>query len=308
VQRVPARRYARELFVGAAVDPLFGPVILFGEGRDTELVHDFSVGLPPLNLPLARELVARTRVAALLESSPSRPAADLDAICLTLMKVSQLIIDQPEIVEVDVNPLLADDEGVLAVGFYMAVAPSSGSGAARLAILPYPEGLEEQVSLRDGTTVTVRPVRPEDEPAHSEFISRLSPEDSHFRFFHYVRSMPHTQLARLTQIDYDREMAFVATRTGADGRPKTLGVVRTVADPENETAELSIVIRSDLKRRGLGAALMRKSVEYCRSRGTRSVAGDVLGGNESMLELARSLGFVVTETEEEGIVRVSHAL
>jgi acetyltransferase len=308
VQRMQPRRYARELFVGAAVDPLFGPVILFGEGRDTELVHDFSVGLPPLNLPLARELVKRTRVAALLEGSPSRPAADLDAIGLTLMKVSQLLIDQPEIVEVDVNPLLADHEGVLAVGFYMAVAPSAETGPSRLAIRPYPEGLEERITLRDGTTVTVRPVRPEDEPAHSEFISRLSPEDSHFRFFHYVRSMPHTQLARLTQIDYDREMAFVATRTGPDGRPETLGVVRTVADPENETAELSIVIRSDLKRRGLGAVLMRKAVDYCRSRGTRTVAGDVLGGNESMLQLARALGFTVTETEEEGIVRVSHPL
>jgi acetyltransferase len=308
VQRMQPRRYARELFVGAAVDPLFGPVILFGEGRDTELVHDFSVGLPPLNLPLARELVKRTRVAALLEGSPSRPAADLDAIGLTLMKVSQLLIDQPEIVEVDVNPLLADHEGVLAVGFYMAVAPSAETGPSRLAIRPYPEGLEERITLRDGTTVTVRPVRPEDEPAHSEFISRLSPEDSHFRFFHYVRSMPHTQLARLTQIDYDREMAFVATRGGPDGRPETLGVVRTVADPENETAELSIVIRSDLKRRGLGAALMRKAVDYCRSRGTRTVAGDVLGGNESMLQLARALGFTVAKTEEEGIVRVSHPL
>jgi acetyltransferase len=225
------------------------------------------------------------------------------------MKVSQLLIDQPEIVEVDVNPLLADEVGVLAVGFYMAVAPAVEPGATRLAIQPYPEGLEEQVTLRDGTTVTVRPIRPEDEPAHSEFISRLSPEDSHFRFFHYVRSMPHTQLARLTQIDYDREMAFVATRTGAEGRPETIGVVRTVADPENETAELSIVVRSDLKRLGLGSILLRKSIDHCRGRGTRAIAGDVLAGNESMLQLARRFpGFVVSETDEEGIVRVTHPL
>jgi acetyltransferase len=309
VQRMQPRRHARELFVGAAVDPLFGPVILFGEGRDTELLRDFAVALPPLNLPLARELVSRTRVAALLEASPNRPPADIDAICLTLMKVSQLVADIPEIVEIDLNPLLADDRGVLAVGAYMAVAPASGSGADRLAIRPYPGWLEETVTLRDGTEVTLRPVRPEDEPAHSEFISRLSPEDSHFRFFHYVRSMPRTQLARLTQIDYDREMAFVATRQTPQGGPETLGVVRTVADPENETAELSIVVRSDLKRRGLGTHLLRKALDHCRSRGTKELAGDVLAGNESMLELAKRFeGFSLSETDEEGIVRISHPM
>ncbi|HET9596256.1 MAG TPA: bifunctional acetate--CoA ligase family protein/GNAT family N-acetyltransferase [Anaeromyxobacteraceae bacterium] len=309
VQRVPARRYARELFVGAAVDPLFGPVILFGEGRDTELLRDFAVGLPPLNLPLARELVARTRVAALLDSSPNRPAADLDAICLTLMKISQLVADHPEIVEIDVNPLLADDRGVLAVGGYMAIAPAATVGPARLAIRPYPEGLEEVVTLKDGTEVTLRPVRPEDEAAHSEFITRLSPEDSHFRFFHTVRSMPHTQLARLTQIDYDREMAFIATRRGPSGAPETIGVVRTVADAENETAELSIVVRSDLKRRGLGKQLMRKAIDHCRSRGTKEIAGDVLAANDSMLELTRRFaGFRLSEPDEQGIVRISQRL
>ncbi|HSD19433.1 MAG TPA: GNAT family N-acetyltransferase [Anaeromyxobacter sp.] len=308
VQRVQPRRYARELFVGAAVDPLFGPVMLFGEGRDTELLRDFAVGLPPLNLHLARELVSRTRVAALLEASPNRPAADVDAICLTLMKLSQLVADVPEIVEIDVNPLLADERGVLAVGGYMAVARAAGRGAERLAIQPYPEGLEETVTLKDGTAVTLRPVRPEDEPAHSEFITRLSPEDSRFRFFHYVRSMPHTQLARLTQIDYDREMAFVATRRGPEGE-ETIGVVRTVADPENETAELSIVVRSDLKRRGLGSHLLRKAIEYCRSRGTKELAGDVLEGNDAMLELTKRFkGFTLSGADEEGIVRISQKL
>jgi acetyltransferase len=309
VQRVAPRRFARELFVGAAVDPLFGPVILFGEGRDTELLRDFAVALPPLNLPLARELVARTRVAALLEASPSRPAADVDAICLTLMKISQLVADHPEIVEIDVNPLLADERGVLAVGGYMAIAPATTTGAERLAIRPYPEGLEEVVTLKDGTEVTLRPVRPEDEPAHSDFITRLSPEDSRFRFFHTVRSMPHTQLARLTQVDYDREMAFVATRPTRAGASETIGVVRTVADADNETAELSIVVRSDLKRRGLGTHLLRKAIAYCQSRGTKTLAGDVLAENESMLELTKRFAeFTLAESDEQGIVRISHPL
>ncbi len=308
VQRIPARRHARELFIGAAVDPLFGPVILFGEGRDTELLRDFAVGLPPLNLPLARELVSRTRVAALLEASPSRPAADLDAICLTLMKLSQLVADLPQVVEIDV-PILADERGVLAMGGYMAVAPAAGEGPDRLAIRPYPEGLEEAVTLAGGDRVTLRPVRPEDEPAHSEFIGQLSPEDAYFRFFHCIRAMPHSQLARLTQIDYDREMAFVATRAGPGGRPETIGVVRTVADAENETAELSIVVRSDLKRQGLGEHLLRKAIAYCRSRGTKVLAGDVLGGNEAMLALVKRFpGFTLSRSDEEGVVRISHPL
>jgi acetyltransferase len=305
VQRMQRRPNARELFAGAAVDPLFGPVLLFGEGRDTELRRDMAVALPPLNLPLARALVARTRVAALLDASPSRPAADLGALELTLMKVSQLVAEIPEIAELDVSPLLVDEDGALVTGGYMAIGRAAGAAVDRLAIRPYPAGLEERFTLRDGSEVTMRPVRPEDEPAHSEFISKLTPEDSHFRFFHYVRSMPHTELARLTQIDYDREMAFVATRRTPGGEPETIGVVRTVADPDNDTAELSIVVRSDLKRQGIGRRLLRKAVEHCRSRGTRELAGDVLAGNESMLSLARAYGgFRVEETDEPGIVRI----
>ena len=157
--------------------------------------------------------------------------------------------------------------------------------------------------------MTLRPVRPEDERAHSEFITRLSPEDSHFRFFHTVRSMPHTQLARLTQIDYDREMAFVATRRTPSGAAETIGVIRTVADADNETAELSIVVRSDLKRRGLGTHLMRKAIEYCRMRGTREIVGHVLAENESMLELTKRFAhFTLSESDEQGVVRISHTL
>ncbi len=309
LQRMLPRRDARQLFIGAAVDPLFGPVILFGEGRDTELVQDFSVALPPLNLPLARALVARTRAAALLEASPRRPAADVDALCLALVQVSRLVADHPEIVELDVNPLLADEHGVTAVGAFMRIAPASAADADRLAVRPYPKALEERVALRDGREVLLRPIRPEDEAAHSAFISSLSPEDSRFRFFHYVRSMPHTELARLTQVDYDREMAFVAIGRDGEGRPETLGVVRTVADPDNDVAELSIVVRSDLKRRGLGTQLLRKAIAHCRASGMRELAGDVLAGNESMLELARRFrGWILSEPDEEGIVRIRYPL
>jgi acetyltransferase len=303
------RENARPLFVGAAVDPLFGPVILFGEGRANELFRDFSVALPPLNLLLARALVGRTRVAALLEASPARPAADLDAVSLALVKFSQLVVDIPELVEMDVNPLLADEHGVLAAGAYMRIAPAKGGDVDRLAIRPYPKWLEETIKLRDGREVMLRPVRPEDEPTHHEFITRLSPEDSRFRFFHYVRSMPHTELARLTQIDYDREMAFIATRTGPDGEPETLGVIRAVADPTNEVAEFSVVVRSDTKRLGLATRMLQKLIEYCRNRGTGTLEGEVLADNAPMLEMMKNYpGFTLSDRNEEGTVRVSFRL
>ena len=309
IQRMLPPSNARPLFLGAAVDPLFGPVILFGEGRETELFRDFSVSLPPLNPLLARALVARTRVATLLEATPARPAADIDAICLALVKFSQLIVDLPELVEMDINPLLADEHGVLAVGAYMRIAPAVGADLDRLAIRPYPKWLEETVKLHDGRAVVLRPVRPEDETAHHDFITGLSPEDSRFRFFHYVRSMPHSELARLTQIDYDREMAFIATITNRRGEPETVGVIRAVADPDNEAAEFSIVVRSDMKRQGLGKTMMRKMIDYLRKRGTRRLEGEVLADNGPMLEMIRHFeGFTMSETPEEGTVRVSFPL
>jgi acetyltransferase len=252
--------------------------------------------------------VARTRVSRLLEASPNRPAADLEAVCLVLVKVSQLIVDQPEIVEMDLNPLLADETGVIAAGSFMRVARFDGA-EDRLAIRPYPQRLEERATLRDGREVVLRPIRPEDEPSHNDFVTRLSPEDSRFRFFHYVRSLPHSELARLTQIDYDREMAFIAAVPGEGGQPETVGVVRSVADPDNDTAEFSVVVRSDMKRLGIASLLLRKLLDYCRGRGTRLLTGDVLIDNLPMLELARRHGGAIVETSaEEGVVRVVFAL
>jgi acetyltransferase len=305
VQRMIPRPHGRPLFVGAAVDPLFGPVILFGEGRASERYRGLAVGLPPLNVPLARELISRARMDWLLEASPTRPAADLEALALALVKVSQMVVDLPEIVEMDVNPLLADERGVIAIDAFMRVAVGAAA-EDRLAIRPYPQGLEERVRLADGQELVLRPVRPEDEPGHDDFIARLSPEDSRFRFFHYVRSLPHSELARLTQIDYDREMAFIAVLPGPGG--ETLGVVRSVADPDNDTAEFSVVVRTDQKRRGIGRLLLAKLIAYGRSRGTRRIAGDVLGDKAPMLALARRMGGRAGEPGPDGVVRVTFPL
>jgi acetyltransferase len=265
-------------------------VILFGRGGiAVEVIADKSIALPPLNLNLARELVSRTRVWRRLRGYRDRPPANLDAILLTLLQVSQIVIDLPEVVELDVNPLLADDRGVLALDARIHVASADGVTTQRLAIRPYPRELEESIKLRDGREALVRPIRPEDEPAHKELVLRLTPEDVRFRFFGATRRMPHSELARFTQIDYDREMAFIATRDREDGTPETLGVVRAVADPDATRAEFAILVRPDLQGQGLGSVLMEKIIRYCRKKGIQEVYAQVLPDNTKMLALAERL-------------------
>ncbi len=298
VQQMVPRRGARELIVGATTDAVFGPVILFGRGGvAVEVIADRAVALPPLNLKLARELVSRTRVSKLLAGYRSRPPADRDAVYQTLMQVSQLVTDIPEINGLDINPILADEHGVIALDARIHLAPSDVPGPQRLAIRPYPRELEECIDFH-GRPVLLRPIRPEDEPDHRAFISRLDEDDVRFRFFHVLRALPRTEMARLTQIDYDREMAFIATAKDEAGQPETLGVVRVLADPDDRQAEFAIVVRSDLKGKGLGRSLMEKIVRYSRERGTGELVMSVLAGNRGMLRLADRFGFEHVGTEE----------
>ncbi len=308
VQRMVRRPGAFELLAGAALDASFGPVLVFGHGGTAaERIGDRAVALPPLNAVLARDLVERTRVARLLSGFRERPPVDAPALYRALVALGRIVSELAEVVELDVNPLLADEHGVLALDARMRVARARGPGAERLAIRPYPRELEEEVALSDGSRVRVRPIRPEDEPAQREFLQRLEPGDVRFRFFSMIREMPHSQLARYTQIDYDREMAFVATRE-EEGRERTLGVVRAISDPDGVTAEFAIVVRSDLKGLGLGHALLETLIRYCRARGTRELVGQVLPDNRRMLELAHALGFRSRWLREEGVVEVRLAL
>ncbi len=311
VQQMARRPQAHELIVGVATDPVFGPAILFGQGGvAVEVMADHAVALPPLNLVLARDLVGRTRVARLLAGYRNRPPADMDAILATLMRISQLVADIPELVELDINPLLADSDGVLALDarIRVALADRSASSLDRLAIRPYPQELEQQVAWQ-GAPLTVRPIRPEDGPAHVAFFAALTPDDVMYRMFVRMRELGPSQLARFTQIDYDREMAFIATR-GADGSAETLGVARIVADPDNISAEFAVTVRSDLKGQGLGKLLMARLVDYCRSRGLREIVGEALPVNTRVLRLARSLGFTLAPAPapDQGTVRMTLAL
>ncbi len=309
IQPMILRPHSRQLIIGIACDPRFGPVLVFGEGgRAVEVVRDHTVDLPPLNLPLARRAISRTRVSRLLAAHGMRPAADIDAIATALVQVSALLVDNPEIVACDLNPLFADEHGVLVVDARIRVAAMDGSDRRRLSVLPYPDALEEQADLRDGSQALIRPIRPDDEPAHAELVARVTPTDLRYRFFGAVRTLEHHQLARLTQIDYDREMAFIATRSAPDGRPETLGVVRTITDPDNRRAEMAILVRSDLKGTGLGTILLNKIVRYHQARRTGEIGAQILAENTAMLRLARKCGFTVRKGDDLDAVECVHKL
>lgn len=306
IQEMAKRPGAYELIIGVISDEIFGPVILFGQGgTEVEVVKDSAMALPPLNINLAKGLISRTRISKLLAGYRNRSQVDIDQLCLTLMRVSQMIIDIPEILELDINPLWSDEQGVLAVDARIRISPCE-EGARRLAIRPYPQQLEEVFQMRSGRQVLLRPIRPEDEPKHHEFIAKLTPQDIRFRFFGSIRKLPRSEMARLTQIDYDREMAFIATGEDENGTQETLGVVRTVADANNHTAEYAVVVRSDLKGERLGWKLLTKMIEYCRDRGTKMLIGEVLSDNRNMLGMAKAMGFVITPVaREQGIKKVS---
>ncbi len=316
VQPMVRLKHAHELIVGASVDRVFGPVILFGAGGTAvEVLADRALSLPPLNTPLALAQIGRTRIAQLLRGYRDEPAADIDAVAQVLVSVSQLLAEVPEIAELDINPLLANHEAVVALDARVRVSASQPAGAANFAIQPYPAELVETWDWQHRGVrqpLTLRPIRPEDEPQHRVFLEKLAPEDIRLRVFYSRRSIEHTELARLTQIDYAREMAFIATRQVEGGGEETLGTVRATVDPDNHTAEFGVIVRSDLKGSGLGQRLMDKMIGHLRQRGTQRLVGQVLHENAAMLELARALGFqegpVPNEPDEHHLRFVSLSL
>ncbi|MCB1741497.1 MAG: bifunctional acetate--CoA ligase family protein/GNAT family N-acetyltransferase [Gammaproteobacteria bacterium] len=307
VQPMFSRPGSFELLLGVTCDARFGPCILFGQGGTAvELVDDKALSLPPLNMHLARELVSRTRVWRLLKGYRNRPPASIDAIALTLVKISQLIVDLDEVVELDINPLLADEYGVIALDARIRLAPASGTQGSRLAIRPYPRELEERIELADGRVLLLRPVLPEDEPALRAGFARLTPEEVRLRFFVPMKTLGHVQAARFTQIDYDREMALVITDPGIAGESEIYGVVRISADSDNERAEYAVIVRGDMTGMGLGILLMRRIIDHARKRGIGEIFGDVLRENTTMLRLCEFLGFSRSlPPDDPGVVRVT---
>jgi acetyltransferase len=309
VQAMVRRPRALELIAGTHVDAVFGPVLLFGAGgTSVEVVADRALGLPPLNAPLARALVQRTRIAKLLAGWRDVPPADLVAIEQVLIALARLVAEEPRIAELDINPLLADAAGVIALDARVRVSAQAPGGAARFAIRPYPQELVERFAWRE-RELTLRPIRPEDEAQHRAFLERVDPQDIRLRVFSTRRSIERSELARLTQIDYEREMALLVTAPLADGTEETLGVVRALVDPDNIEAEFGILVRSDCKGMGLGRRLMDTLIAFLRGRGTQRLVATVLNENAAMLGLAKALGFTPNRQQPEpGARRIALAL
>jgi acetyltransferase len=295
VQAMVLRPKARELILGLADDPTFGTVVVFGHGGTAvEIINDKALALPPLDLQLARDLIERPRVSRLLRAYRDVPAVKQDAVEMVLVKLAQMAADIPEIRELDINPLLADETGVLAVDARVAVGQTKrkfvGSGPPNFAVRPYPSQWQRHLEVKDGWRVLVRPIRPEDEPLIHELLRHVTSQDLRLRFFASMKEFSHEFIARLTQLDYARAMAFVAFDEVSG---EIVGVVRIHSDSIYENGEYAILLRSDLKGRGLGWALMQLIIEYAKSEGLKAISGDVLQENTVMLEMCRNLGFEV---------------
>lgn len=304
VQRMVSRPNAIELILGIVDDATFGPVILFGQGGTAvEIIRDKEMVLPPLNRVLAQDLIRRTRVSKLLEGYRGRSPADLDAIVSVLMALGDLAADLPEVCELDINPLWADENGVIALDARVRVRPAQGEGTSRFAVKPYPADLEGELIARDGRRFPMRPIRPEDTQLIDTALENTAPEDLRMRFLSPLRRLPRQLAARLTQIDYDREMAFVVFTD--ESQTEVAGVGRLSEDPNRERAEYAVLVRTDRQGLGLGYALMAHLVAYAKSRGVGELFGHVLRENAPMLDLCEQFGFTRERIEgEPGVVEV----
>ncbi|UGY17867.1 bifunctional acetate--CoA ligase family protein/GNAT family N-acetyltransferase [Bradyrhizobium septentrionale] len=305
IQPMIERRSARELLLGIADDPTFGPVIVFGRGGTAvEVINDKALALPPLDMNLARDLVGRTRVSRLLAAYRDVSAVPVEAVPLTLVKLAQMAADIPEVAELDINPLLADETGVLALDARVVIRKPARLFAGRtpFAVRPYPSQWEGELALRDGSRVVVRPLRPEDEQMVESFFRRVTAEDLRLRFFQAMKNFSHTFIARLTQLDYARAIAFAALDPGTGAM---VGAVQLYSDSLYENAEYAILLQSDLKGKGFGWALMQLLIHYARSEGLKRLSGEVLAENTTMLNMCRELGFTAAaEPTDHRVVNV----
>ena len=303
VQEMVSWPGAIELIVGLVDDVIFGPVVLFGQGGiAVELLADKSLELPPLNLALAGAQMERTRVWRLLQGYRNQPPAAVEDVAQVLVRVAQMAADLPEVKELDVNPLLAHPRGVIALDARIRVRATAERGAERFAIRPYPREYEDKATLPGGEVLKLRPIRPEDASKLQTLVGRMDPEDIRMRFFAPLKGLPQSMAARLSQIDYEREMALVAESPDGEG---LIGVARIAADPDRRTAEYAIALRSDWKGRGLGYLLLTRIVALAKERGIGAVYGDVLQENDAMLRMCRELGFrVEAHPDDVSMVRV----
>ncbi|MBS8239774.1 GNAT family N-acetyltransferase [Marinobacter lipolyticus] len=301
VQRAYQHVGGIEFSVGITRDPVFGPLVVCGAaGAQINVMTDRQIALPPLNMVLARELLRRTYMYKLLKENSLKPEEDIRAVSETLVTLSQIVIDIPEIRGLEIAPLLFNENGAVAVNIAIDLDDKPG----RPIIQPYPRELEEWILLpKSGRRVILRPVLAEDEPAHRAFHELQSPESIRYRFFQYRKHFSREDVAQMVQIDYDREMVFIANAPREDGEgEETLGTVRVWTDADNLQCEFAVMVHDKMKGEGLGVALMQKMIDYCRSRGTVEMVGNVLPDNRPMLQLAEHLGFEIRYNAEEEVM------
>lgn len=305
LQKMAPRAGANELRIAIKTEPNFGPVILLGEAGTGLEYAQAAVALPPLNMNLAKYLIAAAHDKGVIKERILPEKVDKYRLCALLTRISQLIIDQPDICSLELNPVLANSGQFLVLDATMTLNRyQNKNNRKRLSIRPYPIELVELVKLKNNTSATLRPIKPEDEQAHKTFDQSLNKEDRYKRFFGELPQFNHDQLAKMTQIDYDREMAFIVTQVHQN-EPRTLGVSRVIMDPDNLHAEFAIVVQSQSQGLGLGRLLMDAAINHCKRQGVESIEGITLPENTGMIELARKLGFTITRDFEEGSVNMT---
>jgi acetyltransferase len=305
IQPMVVKPNGRELMLGVTTDPVFGPVITFGAGGiAVEVMGDRAVALPPLNSFLARELIGGTRISKLLGQFRHMPPVQMEALESLLLRVSEMVCELPWLKEMDINPLIVDEHGALAADARVMVdfAPVTSDRYAHMAIYPYPTHLITDWQLPDGTSITIRPIRPEDAKIEQDFVRDLSEEAKYFRFMNAINELSPAMLARFTQIDYDREMALIAV-TQQDGRDVEIGVCRYAINPDGESCEFALVVSDKWQHRAIGHKLMAGLLDAAREKGLKTMEGEVLASNREMLKLVVTLGFTVAICEEDPAIK-----
>jgi acetyltransferase len=305
VEHMASTRAARELMIGVTRDRIFGPVISFGAGgTKVEVLEDRALGLPPLNAFIIQTMIDHTRIVRLMGAFQHMPPMNRVALAKILQRVSEMVCELPEIISMDINPLIGNDKEVVAVDARIKVdyRPPQQTTYGHMAIHPYPSHLIERVQLPDGKDLVIRPIRPEDAQMEQEFVRGLSEQTKYFRFMQAIKELTPEMLVRFTQIDYDREMALIGV-VEHDGSDVQVGVARYMARPGGEACEFAIVVSDTWRNLGIGARLMRSLMQNARSRGFRVMDGEVLSANSRMLALMKSLGFRIESDPQDMAVK-----